>query len=87
MKSIVITGSTNGIGLGLVDAFLARDCAVTISGHSQMNLDRALWLNITSSQLATLALSDSTVSCYNAFNTSYIPGLVDPLNDAAIGRL
>jgi NAD(P)-dependent dehydrogenase (short-subunit alcohol dehydrogenase family) len=41
MKRIVITGSTSGIGLGLADAFLARDCAVTISGHSQMNLDKA----------------------------------------------
>jgi len=41
MISIVITGSTSGIGLGLADAFLARGCAVTISGHSQMNLDRA----------------------------------------------
>ncbi|MFC2013444.1 SDR family oxidoreductase [Chloroflexota bacterium] len=41
MKSVVITGSTSGIGLGLADAFLARDCAVTISGHSQVNLDKA----------------------------------------------
>jgi NAD(P)-dependent dehydrogenase (short-subunit alcohol dehydrogenase family) len=41
MKSVVITGSTSGIGLGLADAFLARDCAVTISGHSQTNLDKA----------------------------------------------
>jgi NAD(P)-dependent dehydrogenase (short-subunit alcohol dehydrogenase family) len=37
----VITGSTSGIGLGLADAFLARGCAVTISGHSQINLDKA----------------------------------------------
>lgn len=41
MKSIVITGSTSGIGLGLAAAFLNRGCAVTISGHSQMNLDKA----------------------------------------------
>jgi 3-oxoacyl-[acyl-carrier protein] reductase len=40
-KSIVITGGTNGIGLGLAVAFLARGCAVTISGHSQINLDKA----------------------------------------------
>jgi NAD(P)-dependent dehydrogenase (short-subunit alcohol dehydrogenase family) len=41
MKSIVVTGSTSGIGFGLADAFLARDCTVTISGHSQVNLDKA----------------------------------------------
>ena len=41
MKKIVITGSTSGIGLGLAEAFLARDCTVTISGHSQTNLDKA----------------------------------------------
>ena len=41
MKSIVITGSTSGIGFGLADALLARGCAVTISGHSQPNLDKA----------------------------------------------
>jgi len=41
MKTIVITGSTSGIGFGLADAFIARDCAVIISGHSQTNLDEA----------------------------------------------
>jgi NAD(P)-dependent dehydrogenase (short-subunit alcohol dehydrogenase family) len=41
MKSVVITGSTSGIGLGLANAFLARGCAITISGHSQTNLDKA----------------------------------------------
>jgi NAD(P)-dependent dehydrogenase (short-subunit alcohol dehydrogenase family) len=40
-KSIVITGSTSGLGLGLAGAFLFRGCAVTISGHSQLNLDKA----------------------------------------------
>jgi NAD(P)-dependent dehydrogenase (short-subunit alcohol dehydrogenase family) len=34
MKSIVITGSTRGIGYGLADAFLARGCAVTLNGRS-----------------------------------------------------
>lgn len=34
MKTVVITGSTRGIGYGLADSFLARGCAVTISGRS-----------------------------------------------------
>ena len=42
MKTIVITGSTRGIGYGLSDAFLERGCSVTISGRSQEAVDRAL---------------------------------------------
>src|SRR4030042_2111403 len=34
-KSIVITGSTRGIGKSLAAAFLERHCAVTISGRTQ----------------------------------------------------
>jgi NAD(P)-dependent dehydrogenase (short-subunit alcohol dehydrogenase family) len=41
MKHIVITGSTRGIGYGLVDAFLDLECSVTISGRSQENVDLA----------------------------------------------
>ena len=41
MKSIVITGSTSGIGLGLADSFLSLGCSVTVSGHSQENLNKA----------------------------------------------
>ena len=41
MKSIVITGSTRGIGFGLADAFLALGCQVTISGRAQASVDRA----------------------------------------------
>jgi NAD(P)-dependent dehydrogenase (short-subunit alcohol dehydrogenase family) len=40
-KSVVITGSTSGIGLGLAGEFLTRHCTVTISGRSQSHLDQA----------------------------------------------
>ena len=42
MTTIVITGSTRGIGFGLSDAFLERGCSVAISGRSQEAVDRAL---------------------------------------------
>lgn len=42
MKSIVITGSTRGIGYGLADEFLARGCSVTINGRSRGSVDGAL---------------------------------------------
>jgi len=41
MKSIVITGSTSGIGYGLADSFLTAGCSVTISGRSKINLNKA----------------------------------------------
>jgi NAD(P)-dependent dehydrogenase (short-subunit alcohol dehydrogenase family) len=41
MKSIVITGSTRGIGYGLADAFLDLGCAVTINGRTQASVDKA----------------------------------------------
>lgn len=40
MKTVVITGSTRGIGLGLAEAFLANGCRVMISGRSQETVDR-----------------------------------------------
>jgi NAD(P)-dependent dehydrogenase (short-subunit alcohol dehydrogenase family) len=43
-KSIVITGSTRGIGLGLAAEFLKRGCQVTINGRSQTSVDFALEL-------------------------------------------
>jgi len=42
MKTIVITGSTRGIGYSLADAFLARDCRVTVSGRTRENVERAV---------------------------------------------
>ena len=42
MTSVVITGSTRGIGYGLSDAFLARGCSVTVSGRTQEAVDQAV---------------------------------------------
>jgi NAD(P)-dependent dehydrogenase (short-subunit alcohol dehydrogenase family) len=41
MKSVVITGSTRGIGFGLADAFLAKGCRVVINGRSQEGVEKA----------------------------------------------
>lgn len=41
-KSIVITGSTRGIGFHLAKAFLERDCALTINGHTHESVNEAL---------------------------------------------
>lgn len=41
MKSVVITGSTRGIGYGMAEAFLAKSCRVFINGRSQETVDRA----------------------------------------------
>ncbi len=42
MKSVVITGSTRGIGYGLAEQFLARGCQVTINGRSPASVDKAM---------------------------------------------
>ena len=41
-RSIVITGSTRGIGYSLADAFLQRGCSVAISGRTQEAVDEAV---------------------------------------------
>jgi short-subunit dehydrogenase len=40
MKTVVITGSTKGIGLGLAENFLARGHRVVVSGRRQADVDR-----------------------------------------------
>jgi NAD(P)-dependent dehydrogenase (short-subunit alcohol dehydrogenase family) len=39
MKTVVITGSTRGIGRGLAENFLARGCQVVISGRQAATVD------------------------------------------------
>lgn len=42
MKTVVITGSTRGIGFGLANEFLKRGCNVVVSGRSQQSVEPAL---------------------------------------------
>jgi short-subunit dehydrogenase len=42
MKSVVITGSTKGIGLGLAIEFLKRRCSVVISSRSKSQLEQLI---------------------------------------------
>ncbi len=42
MKTIVISGSTRGIGYGLADSFLALGCAVVVSGRTSAGVEKAI---------------------------------------------
>ncbi|MCP4423965.1 MAG: SDR family oxidoreductase [Chloroflexi bacterium] len=42
MKTIVITGSTRGIGYGLADAFLEMGSRLVVNGRSQTSVDNAI---------------------------------------------
>ena len=42
MKTVIITGSTKGIGLGLAKEFLKRDCSVVISSRSRDKLKQVV---------------------------------------------
>jgi NAD(P)-dependent dehydrogenase (short-subunit alcohol dehydrogenase family) len=42
MKTVVITGSTSGIGLGLADAFLERGCQVVVSSRRMEAVEQAV---------------------------------------------
>ena len=42
MNTVVITGSTHGIGYGLADSFLDLRCAVVVSGRTTASVERAV---------------------------------------------
>jgi NAD(P)-dependent dehydrogenase (short-subunit alcohol dehydrogenase family) len=42
MKTVVITGSTRGIGLGLAESCLARGCSVMVSGRKREAVERTV---------------------------------------------
>ena len=69
MKTIVITGSTRGIGFGLADEFLKRGCNVVISGRSSSSVDKAV---------AQLAASHKT-----SYEAGRIHGCACEVNDLA----
>jgi len=63
IKTIVITGSTRGIGFALAGAFLQRNCCVVISGRQQLNVDASvknLGQNFSSGSIAGFAADVSS---------------------------
>ncbi len=64
MKTIVITGSTRGIGLALAREFLKHNCSVVISGRSQAAVDRSLESLSAGNPAASLAGFACDVSDY-----------------------
>ena len=64
MKTIVITGSTRGIGLALARVFLKHNCQVVISGRSQAGVDNTLETLYAEHPAASLAGFACDVSDY-----------------------
>ena len=77
MKTVVVTGSTHGIGFGLVDSFLDQSCAVVVSGRTSEGVERAV------SKLSATH-GDVRVLGYPCDVTDF--GQVQALWDAAKGR-
>jgi NAD(P)-dependent dehydrogenase (short-subunit alcohol dehydrogenase family) len=58
MKTVVVTGSTRGIGLGLAHNFLQRGCKVIVSSRNQQDVERVvqqLGLDFEAERVAGLA--------------------------------
>ena len=77
MKTIVVTGSTRGIGNGLVTSFLDLSCAVVVSGRTTEGVERAV------AELSA-AHGDVRVFGHPCDVTDY--GQLQSLWDAAKGR-
>jgi len=69
MKTIVITGSTRGIGYGLTDAFLERGCQVVVSGSKQTGVDQAVTLLAKKHNLERILGHPCDVSDYSQVKT------------------
>jgi NAD(P)-dependent dehydrogenase (short-subunit alcohol dehydrogenase family) len=59
MKTVVVTGGTRGIGLGLVRSFLDRGCSLAFCGRSQTSVDKAL-AELGAGERATGVVADVT---------------------------
>ncbi|MEH6549219.1 MAG: SDR family NAD(P)-dependent oxidoreductase [Pseudomonadales bacterium] len=57
MKTVVVTGSTRGIGRGLVEEFLKRDCQVVVSSRHQAAVDEVV------AELAASYGADKVAGC------------------------
>jgi len=64
MKTIVITGSTRGIGYGLADEFLKRGCAVGVSGRTSAAVERAIQALATKHSPERILGQAADVTCY-----------------------
>ena len=92
MKTIVITGSTRGIGFGLADSFLERGCEVVVSGRTQAAVDAAVnSLNIKYEPSRAFGIVCDVTQCdqvqvlWNAAATHF--GKVDIwINNAGLGH-
>ena len=85
MKTIVITGSTRGIGFNLADAFLAQGCRVVISGRTQATVDQAVAQLAARHPQSTASEASGAVVCGWSCDVSQY-GQVQALWDLSVER-